>query len=178
MSAQMALMAGTTALNAFSSIAAGNAQAGGYEAAAGGAMVQGAEYELQGAQVRLQAQQEELQRRRGLARLLSANRAAQAMSGISGEQGSSFDVIQDYDKASADEDIGNIRFMGESRSRMLSFAKMNADRQYAQYMSMAGMSRTQGILGAVRTIGMAGLATFGFPKFDLGGGPSGSGAAP
>lgn len=171
MSAQVALLAATTAMTAFSQIQAGSAQARGYEGAAGQSMLQGGQADVQQSQVRLQAAQEELQRRKGLARLMSANRADVAGRGIDAGQGSSADVIDDYNRSQAEEDINNIRFIGESRSKMLSFAKQQYEQQASSYLNMASMARTQGWLGAARSIGMSALQYFGLPKF--GGGSTG-----
>lgn len=161
MSAQIALMAGTAALGAFSSIAGGSAQASAYGAQADMMKMQGIETDVQAAEVRAQAQNEELQRRKGLLKLLSGNRADLAGRNVSGEQGSSFDVIQGYNEDEAARDIGNIRFMGESKVQRLSFAKAGYEFQASQYMNMAGMARMQGWLGAAKSLGMAGYSMFG-----------------
>lgn len=161
MSVQIAMMAGMAAMSAASAIQQGNAQGAAAEGQAGSSRVQGAQLQVQAAQTRLQAQQEELQRRNGLARLLSANRAGYAGSGFSGEQGSSFDVTQDYNTDQANKDIANIRFMGESRAKMLDFGADAKSQDAARYMGMASMARTSGIFNAVRSIGMAGYSLMG-----------------
>lgn len=180
MSAQVALLGATAAMGAFSAFSAGGAQASAMEAKAGEARVQGAGYEVQAAQSKVAAEQEELHRRAGLLRLLQSNRATLSGRGVSGEQGSSFDVIQDYNKDQADEDINSIRFMGESRQKMLSFAKQQTDMNAASYLNMAGMARTAGWMGAARAIGGAALSYFGLPSGGGGGagggGPTGMGA--
>lgn len=175
MSAQVAMLAGTTALSAFSSIAGGMAQARGYEGQAAGKQLEGMGYEVQQAEVRAQAQHEEYQRRAGLLKLLSANRGDIAGKGVSGEQGSSFDVIQDYNESEAGRDIGNIRFMGESRVRRLSFARAGAEYQAGQLRGMAAGARLGGWMGALRTIGGAAFNAFGGFNFGSGGGMAAAG---
>ncbi|MFI5030567.1 MAG: hypothetical protein ACHQPH_07695 [Reyranellales bacterium] len=92
--------------------------------------------------------------------------------GFSGEQGSSFVVVQDYNKDQAEEDVANIRFTGESKARMLDFGADQSNMQDARYMGMASMARTNGIFGAIRSIGMAGYSMMG----SSGGGSSSSAA--
>ena len=164
MSAQTAMLVGTAGLSAFSAIQGGMAQGQGLAAQAGQARIQGASLEVQGAQNQVAAAQEEIKRRVGLMRLLQANRASLAGRGVSGEQGSSFDVIQDHNVAEAEKDISNIRFMGESKTKMLNFAAQQQDLVSNQYLNMASMARTQGIFNAIRTIGMAGISYFGLPS--------------
>lgn len=161
MSAQVALMAGTAALSAASSIASGNAQSNAYLGAAGGARVQGAQADYQAAQVEIQTRQEELKRRVALDRLLAGNRADLAMRGVSADQGSSYDLIQEYNQSQTEKDIANIRSMGESKMKTLSFAKDQANYQAQQYVNMAGMAQTAGWMGALRSIGGAALNYFG-----------------
>jgi len=164
MSVQVAMMAGMAAMSAASAIQQGSAQAGALKNAAGQASMQGLGFEVQSAQTKLQHEQEELKRREGLGQMMAANHAAVSGRGVSAEQGSSYDVIQDYNKAQGDKDVANIRRMGESKSKMLDFSAQQSYAQGNQYMNMAGMAQTNGIFSAIRSIGMAGISYFGLPS--------------
>ena len=93
-----------------------------------GAKVKSAQYttaaaetgtEIAGAQ--LTSQQQEIQRRRTIAQLWQNNAVdLVGRGGVSGDGGSG-DVIQAYNAGIGDEDIANIKLMGESKVNQLSF---------------------------------------------------------
>ena len=93
-----------------------------------GAGVRSAQYRTAAAETgseiagtQLQTQQQENQRRLAIARLWQANAIDQVgRGGVSGDGGSG-DVIQAYNKTLGDQDIANIRLMGESKVNQLSF---------------------------------------------------------
>lgn len=181
MSVQVAMMAGTAALTAFSAIQKGQAEGQALEGQAGGMRLQAAGTDVEASETKAAAMNEEYQRRAGVDRLLAANRGDISSKNISGEQGTSFDVIQDYNKSQSDRDVGNVRFMAESRTRRLSFAKASYENQASQYMNMASMARTAGWINAGVGLAKMGMSYFGMPKFGGGGGgtaAAGSGAAP
>lgn len=166
MSAQMALMAGSMALSAYSAVKQGEAQGAQVEDQARGQAMQ---YEIKAGQQgmaaagrRLQAANEELARRRGLEKLLSVNRAEVTARGVVGDVQSSAGVIEDYNRDSAEEDIKNIRFMGEHESKVLDFGADSSRLNARQLRTVSGDSyRTMGWLTAASKIGMAGYSLMG-----------------
>ena len=171
MSVQVAMMAGMAAMSAYSAVRQGQAQGQALDAQATSAQLRGGGYDVQAAEANAQAINEEYNRRVGLAKLLSSNRAEISGRGISGEQGSSYDVIQQYNQEQNNRDVEKIRFMGESVGRRLSFARDTANMEASQYMNMAGMARTSGWINAGTSLLKAGVSYFGVPK--LGGGSGG-----
>ena len=166
MSAQMALMAGSMALSAYSSVKQGEAAGDQVESQARGRAMQ---EEIQAGQIgmkaegrRLQAANEELQRRRGLEKLLSVNRAEVSGRGVDGGVGSSADVIEDYTRDSAAEDSKNIRFMGDHESKVLDFGADSSRLTARQLRGVSGEQyRTMGWLTAATKLGMAGYSMMG-----------------
>jgi hypothetical protein len=178
MSAQVAMMAGMAGMSAFSSVMGGDARAGQLRGQADQQRLAGASLDAQASEMEVKTQNEELQRRKGVRELLSRNIADAAIRGVSNEQGSSGDVIADFNMKAADEDVANIRFMGENAKRRLSFGAENARYTASSLNNMAGMASLQGWMGAVRTLGMAGYSIGyyygGSTKSTGPGGPSGS----
>ena len=169
MSVQVAMMAGMAAMSAYSAVRQGQAQGQALDAQAASSRLGAMSSDVEQAEVQAQAANEEMRRREGLLKLMSANRGDISGRGISGEQGSSYDVIENYNQAQNDRDVYNIRFMGESRSRRLSFAREAQYAQASQYMNMAGMARTSGWINAGMSLAKIGVSYFGMPKFGGGG---------
>jgi hypothetical protein len=178
MSVQMAMMAGAMALSAYSSVKQGQAQGDQVERQAQGqAMgqeIQEGQYRIRAEGRRLQAANEELSRRRGLEKLLSVNRGEITGRGVVGDAGSSAGVIEDYNRDSAEEDIRNIRFMGEHEGKMLDFGADSAKLNARQLRTVSGDSyRTAGWLSAASRLAMGGyslMGGFGKAATDGGGG--------
>jgi hypothetical protein len=178
MSVQMAMMAGAMALSAYSYVKQGQAQGDQVERQAQGqAMgqeIQEGQYRIRAEGRRLQAANEELSRRRGLEKLLSVNRGEITGRGVVGDAGSSAGVIEDYNRDSAEEDIRNIRFMGEHEGKMLDFGADSAKLNARQLRTVSGDSyRTAGWLSAGSKLLMGGyslMGGFGKAATDGGGG--------
>lgn len=166
MSAQVAMMAGTMALSAFSAVKQGEAAGDQVEGQARGRAMQ---EEIQAGQIglrsegrRLQAANEELARRRGLEKLLSVNRAEVSGRGVVADPGSSAGVIEDYNRASAEEDIKNIRFMGEHESKILDFGADSSRLNARQLRGVSGQQyRTMGWLTAASKVALGGYSLLG-----------------
>ena len=134
MSVQIAMMAGMAALSAAQAASAAAKGSSDASAAAGerelGNMVKAAGYRVAAAetdvgirQTQLQTQQQERARRLQIAQLWQANAIdLVGRGGVAGDAGSG-DVIQAYNKDLGDEDLANIRLMGESQVNKLSFRK-------------------------------------------------------
>jgi hypothetical protein len=144
--------------------------------------------EIAGAQ--LTAQQQEIQRRRQIAQLWQANAIdLVGRGGVSGDGGSG-DVIQKYNLGIGDEDIANIRLMGESKVNQLSFRQTqynlaasgadldainagdNASRQISQQDAQTSNAMTGIVLSTLGKVVGGGSAMFG------GGGGGGGGVPP
>ena len=150
-----------------------------------GAQVKSAQYTTAAAETgteiagtQLQTQQQEIQRRRTIAKLWQANAAdLVGRGGVSGDGGSG-DVIQAYNAGIGDEDISNIRLIGESKVNQLSFRQTqynlaatgsdldalnagdNASRQISQQDAQTSNQVTGIILGTLGKM-VGGASMFG-----------------
>jgi len=152
MSFQIAMMAGMAAMTVASaaqqasaaSAAGGRAKAGigeakrqadieanfarmGSEVRQGGLMVQAAQTDVTAAEVGIQTAQRELSRRKEIGRLFQANAIDMiARGGIATGQDSG-GAIDRANLEAGEEDVSNIKMMGESAKRQLSFRKSNLE---------------------------------------------------
>jgi hypothetical protein len=121
-------------------------------------VLQGTSADLQKSQVGLEEAMTERKMRMQVAQLLSTNEASAGARGISLDPGTSFDVIQKHDVSSMEENIANMRLMGESKKAQLSFAAEDAVAagQAAQQGANTGMWATL-LSGGAKALGMGKL---------------------